>query len=329
MLALSDIELRGRQNKGLIAMNSQLSFIQLGLAAGLIAATWATAPVYAFDGACCVTGGGAIFCNVVSADECASFGGVFHDENTECDPFPCNSTAPTGACCAADGQTCFTSTEANCIGSGQTFLGVGSSCEPYPCDVGPIGACCLEDVRFCFVTSQAHCDIFKGAFHEGLECSDLDCGRVNTPPTGACCVLGPFGQSCSVTSEASCVANGGTYFGDDSACDPLPCNPGSGDVGACCIIGGGAIICSVLHESHCAQLGGSFKGAGAACDVKACQPSTAGDCTYDDSVNMDDLLTVINHWGMSGEPGTLVADLNVNGTVDIDDLLLVVNNWNA
>jgi hypothetical protein len=279
--------------------------------AALILAAALCAPSLAFDGACCITGGGAIFCQISNAKDCAALGGVFQGDGTTCDPFPCNGSAPIGACCASNGQSCFTSTEANCVNGGHTYLGDGSSCDPYPCPLGAVGACCLEDVQFCFVTDEFQCANFRGTFHIGAKCEDLDCGKIIIPATGACCVLGPFGQSCHVTSETACTSDGGTYFGDDTSCDPLPCDPGSGEVGACCIIGGGAIICSILHESHCIQLGGSFQGAGTNCDDLPCLPDLTGDCTYDDAVNIEDLLMVITCWGMTGKPGSLTADVNL------------------
>jgi hypothetical protein len=49
-----------------------------------------------------------------------------------------------------------------------------------------------------------------------------------------------------------------------------------------------------------------------------------GDVNADGSVDIDDLLAVINGWGA---PGTNFADVTGNGLVDIDDLLLVINQW--
>ena len=53
-------------------------------------------------------------------------------------------------------------------------------------------------------------------------------------------------------------------------------------------------------------------------------PSVAGDVTGDGSIDVDDLLAVINAWGSC--PGC-PADLTGDGVVDVDDLLQVVNNW--
>jgi probable HAF family extracellular repeat protein len=52
----------------------------------------------------------------------------------------------------------------------------------------------------------------------------------------------------------------------------------------------------------------------------------AGDVNADSIINVDDLLAVINSWGVCG---SCPADLNGDGTVDINDLLEVINNWSS
>jgi hypothetical protein len=53
-------------------------------------------------------------------------------------------------------------------------------------------------------------------------------------------------------------------------------------------------------------------------------PTVAGDVTGDGSIDVDDLLAVINAWGICAG---CAADLTGNGVVDVDDLLQVINNW--
>jgi len=57
-------------------------------------------------------------------------------------------------------------------------------------------------------------------------------------------------------------------------------------------------------------------------DVSLC----AADITGDHTVNIDDLLAVINNWG--GGAGN-IADVNHDSIVNIDDLLAVINAWGA
>jgi hypothetical protein len=49
-------------------------------------------------------------------------------------------------------------------------------------------------------------------------------------------------------------------------------------------------------------------------------------------VNIDDLVYVINHWGIVNMPGDELADLapypqGGNGVVNIDDLVAVITHW--
>jgi len=55
-------------------------------------------------------------------------------------------------------------------------------------------------------------------------------------------------------------------------------------------------------------------------------PRRPGDVDLDGSVNVDDLLLVINAWGaiVAGGPP---ADFDLSGTVNVDDLLTVINHW--
>ena len=52
-------------------------------------------------------------------------------------------------------------------------------------------------------------------------------------------------------------------------------------------------------------------------------PPMPGDTNCDRIINVDDLLTVINHWGDSTE----AADFNHDNIVNVDDLLIVITNW--
>jgi uncharacterized membrane protein len=68
---------------------------------------------------------------------------------------------------------------------------------------------------------------------------------------------------------------------------------------------------------------GIVLGAGSAVFVMRPSSFAPGDVTGDCRINIDDLLSVINQWGV----GNSSADLNHDGLVNIDDLLIVINNW--
>jgi hypothetical protein len=55
---------------------------------------------------------------------------------------------------------------------------------------------------------------------------------------------------------------------------------------------------------------------------------TPADVNVDNQVNVDDLLAVINAWGMcQAAPQPCAADITLDGFVDVTDLLEVVNAW--
>lgn len=60
-------------------------------------------------------------------------------------------------------------------------------------------------------------------------------------------------------------------------------------------------------------------------------PCPTGDINKDASVNVADLLAVINAWGECTEPPPpqelCPSDVNQDGTVGVPDLLMVINNW--
>jgi subtilisin family serine protease len=55
------------------------------------------------------------------------------------------------------------------------------------------------------------------------------------------------------------------------------------------------------------------------------QAPQLGDLNNDGAVDVDDLLKIINDWGLTHTS----ADLNGSGVVDVDDLLIVINQWSA
>ena len=50
-----------------------------------------------------------------------------------------------------------------------------------------------------------------------------------------------------------------------------------------------------------------------------CQPA---DLNFDGSINVTDLLLLIDMWG-----GTGSADIDSNGVVDVSDLLILIGSW--
>ena len=55
--------------------------------------------------------------------------------------------------------------------------------------------------------------------------------------------------------------------------------------------------------------------------------SCVGDINDDGSVNVDDLLSVLNAWGLSSSDADIAPTPFGDGVVNVDDLLLIINNW--
>lgn len=133
-------------------------------------------------GACCLED--VQFCFVTDAFLCAILKGTFH-EGATCDDLDCGDGGgkkEVGACCQLGpfGVSCFIASEAFCTSSGGTFQGVGTVCEPLPCDpgTGPVGACCIVGggVVICSVLHESHCLELGGEFQgEGVACEDVEC----------------------------------------------------------------------------------------------------------------------------------------------------------
>ena len=93
--------------------------------------------------------------------------------------------------------------------------------------------------------------------------------------------------------------------------------------GACCI--GTSGTCINIFQSNCDAGGGNWLGPNTVCADGGCEPNNCpADINGDGSVNVEDILAVIETWGpCSGCP----ADINNDEYVDVTDLLEVVGAW--
>lgn len=176
------------------------------------------------------------------------------------------------------------------------------------------GACCLPGGG-CSLEWEFGCDAQGGTYQgDGTACSFPPC----VANTGACCLND---GSCQDMVESNCMMQGGVFHGLGNMCAATDC---ALDFGACCIPG---YDCYQLIEPGCAYYGGTFSGPGSNCGPVMCS-GVPGDVNDDGSVNVADLLAVINGWGPCPVPTTpCSADLNGDGVVNVTDLLLVINNW--
>lgn len=96
--------------------------------------------------------------------------------------------------------------------------------------------------------------------------------------------------------------------------------------GACCLVDN---TCqNDMLEFSCLAQRGIYQGDGSTCET-ICPPICQGDIDGDGSVDIDDLLVVVNHWGGCPYPCPLPCpgDIIPNCWVNIDDLLMIVNTW--
>ncbi|MEM7228365.1 MAG: hypothetical protein AAF432_06055 [Planctomycetota bacterium] len=271
-------------------------------------------------GACCFTDGS---CQQDFSGGCTSAGGVFQGSGVECAPNPCPQ--PPGACCLPTG--CQELDQTVCLNAGGQF--VGGTCNSQTC----LGACCVPDggLGQCFTLfSEGDCGVISGTFlGAGSDCMGVVCF-----PTGACCINGTCFDGFSPTD---CVNAGGDYQGDGVDCMTVTCPE---PTGACCFAGG--VVCNQQTQAACETLPTNvWLGPGTTCDPGACDdaPPCPWDCAPDNgdgtfgnqTVNIDDLLNVINAFGDPGGPCDNAPDNGDgtfgNGTINIDDLLGVINNF--
>ena len=112
-------------------------------------------------GGCCLPSGA---CTVTSSQSCASQGGTYRGNGTNCST-PC--PPPTGRCCLPGG-TCSVISQTSCTSQGGTYGGNGTNCST-PCPA--TGRCCLPSGA-CSVTSQSSCTSQSGTYGgNGTNCS--------------------------------------------------------------------------------------------------------------------------------------------------------------
>ena len=93
-------------------------------------------------------------------------------------------------------------------------------------------------------------------------------------------------------------------------------------LGACCV--GSPGNCIDYDEAGCIAGGGTWQGPGTSCANGDCDPNNCpSDIDGNNTVNVSDLLMIIDQWGLTNSP----ADVNDDGIVDVSDLLMVVGDW--
>lgn len=183
-------------------------------------------------GACCIPSPVGFNCVIIHECECASAGGIYQGNNTDCDPDPCGPVVEEGACCIIGGNpggghgTCIVTTANNCL-EPNVWMGVGVPCAPInPCI--PSGACCFVNPFTggnCVFLNATDCFAQGGSFiGPNVPCTPSPCPP--PLPVGACCVIDDAGQSvCVIVTAADCTSIGGHFYGVATNCVPPPAGP--------------------------------------------------------------------------------------------------------
>ena len=275
-------------------------------------------------------------------DDCtAFFGGTYLGDNTNCNGDQCY--IPTGGCCV--GETCSIMTEADCSASGGTYLGRNVACVGSHCGTGTAlrwdgnghwyqatnsseelqwdeARIAAEEIggHLVTITTLEENEWFRpniannqepwiGAFNydeawewvDGSEWS-YEYWHTDNPDPNECCpaVVSLWNYPKSRWQDhpaGDCDFTTKSYIVEWSA----DCNSDG-------IIDYGQILDGTLVDSD-------GNGIPDECDCP--------DINGDGIVNVSDLLTIIDQWGLTNSP----ADVNADGIVDVSDLLIVVGNW--
>ncbi len=280
---------------------------------------WSTVNCVPVTGACCLPSG---TCTTTDGPGCASQGGVYLGDNTNCAGTNCPQ--PTGACCTAG--VCSVATQSACTSGGGTWQGANTTCATTNCPQ-PTGACCLPN-GFCLNLTSVNCAGAGGTWYG----AGSACAPNNVCPLGACCL--PNGSCIGGVSQQQCTAQGGTFQGVGSNCSGVSCPQPSG---ACCF----GTFCISLTQSDCNGGGGQWRGALTTCadnngngQADLCEPvgptcdpiDFNADGLFPDTSDIDDFLSVFSGGQCStGTCGDI--DFNNDGlfpdTLDIDALLSV------
>ena len=268
----------------------------------------------AATGACCLTNGSCL--GGVTQSSCQTSGGTYEGDNSLCADIQCPQ--PIGACCLASGACQSNVTQLNCQASGGAYQGDNTSCANVQCPQ-PIGACCMPNGTCQGNVTQANCQA-SGGNYQG---NNTNCANVQCPqPVGSCCMTN--GTCQDNLTQANCQASGGTYQGDDTNCANVQCPQ---PTGACCLPSGACQ--GGVTQANCTASSGTYQGDNTLCANVQCPQPCPGDVTGNGTVNVDDLLAVINGWGACPQscPPYCSGDVNHTCAVNVDDLLAVINGW--
>lgn len=283
----------------------------------IIRATYEPFSCAGLPGACCF---GINNCVSLPVSQCASNGGVFSGEGTNCATVQC----AFGACCLP-GNACEELTAAQCATQGGAYQGNGITCAAANCATLP-RACCFQSTQGCVNNiAPNQCTNLAGiSGPPGSTCTNYVCF-----PIGACCL--PSGQCLNNQTPTTCTSAplNGIFRGHQSTCASVVCPIPDG---ACCV---GTVGCVVISEDDCVNaIGGVYKGDGTNCadgngngGPDICEAATCpGDANHDGHTNGADLSVLLGQFNTNVTPGS-GADFNNDGHINGADLSVLLGNF--
>jgi hypothetical protein len=247
----------------------------------------------------------------------------------------------TGACCYDDGSCAGGMTSADCIASGGSYGGDGSSCAGTDndqngvddfCDgIVTLGACCYgsPSAPTCVNTTPTICgQTLNGTYYAGHDCATFTC-----PVTvGACCY--DDGSCAGGMTSAACIASGGSYGGDGSSCAGTDNDQNGVDdfcdgivtLGACCYGNPVTPSCVNTTASVCGQMLDGTYHSGQNCATFICPSTAVGACCLDGGgcINVTAAACALTGGVYKGDGTVCLGDGDQNGIDDVCEMPALV-----
>lgn len=229
-------------------------------------------------GACCIadqTQPSGFRCDDTKcAAECASAGGTYHGDGSDCQRNIC-----IGACCVTG--SCFDLGRVTCETFGGTYKGNGTTCATLPPELECGGACCFGTTGLdsCIrVAKRSLCAYNPGgfpfiAYRGDYTACPVTCGQISA--YSACCL--PDGSCLNMPSQATCEsASVQGSFQAGRLCNALVPGATCPDLVKRCCLNDGS--CQLLTQTGCTARGGTPITNQTTCSPTACASSGGACC---------------------------------------------------
>jgi len=273
-------------------------------------------------GACCTGSEGE--CEELSISLCVSSGGSYMGTGTECSAGWCNVDMEY-ACCLE--ESCSEMTETDCELAEGFWAGFGTFCAT--------GGCNPLDNDFCETAMPVSTGVWNfsnyGAYSDDIIYDNEDCraeylGGVHSDVwfSYVACDNGQLLVStCGIINFDSDII---VYQGTCDNMVQVECN---GDAKGCGGFTSEVTLDVFMDETYLIRVGGfsadNYGNGQILIGGQNCIPDVpcVGDVDGNGSIDVSDLLAVVDHWGET----SIQYDIDESGVVDIADVMLIISNW--